>query len=162
MHIIPFTRELQLSLFNGDCRIRQDQELIDVIVSNKYKKALGVGDVNYFKNFIEFVNCGLVDFCVYIQQEEFNFNDLVDSLNCIIENNMSPGSLIYLSINKYVAIPGKYNASNLSSDYDTAIEQFIRARVNAKIESYQPCGFDFGNEFNWVHPLTRFYLRIGQ
>jgi hypothetical protein len=74
---------------------------------------------------------------------------------------MLPGSLIYLAVNKYVAIPNQYDC-NLSPDYDTAIEQFINTRVNAKIEQYQPCGFDAGNKFNWVHPLTRFYLRAGQ
>ena len=160
MHKIPFTRELQLSLFNGDCRIQQDQDLIDLIASSKYTQALGVGDIDYFNKFIKFVNSGKVNFCIYIQQKEFNFNDLVEDLNRIIETNMLPGSLIYLSVNKYVAVPARYDC-NLSLDYDTAIEQFIKSRVNAKIEQYQPCGFDSGNKFNWVHPLTRFYLRIG-
>jgi hypothetical protein len=161
MHTIPFSRELQLSLFDGNCRIRQDQDLIDVIISNKYTKALGVGDIDYFKNFVECVDRGVVNFCIYIQREEFNFNDLVTNLNYIIKNNMAPGALIYLSLNKYVATPGRYDC-HVSADYDTAIEQFISTRVNAEIESYQPCGFDFGNKFNWVHPLTRFYLRVCQ
>jgi hypothetical protein len=159
MHTIPFTRELQLSLFAGNCRIQQDQDLIDVIVANQYTTALGIGDVDYFNNFIKFIDSDLVDFCIYIQRKEFDFEDLVDRINSVIKNNMAPGSLMYLSLNKYVAIPNKHN-DNLSADYDTAIEQFIGARVNAKIESYQPCGFDFGNKFNWVHPLTRFYLRV--
>ena len=161
MHKIPFTRELQLSLFDGNCRIRQDQDLIDAIVSNKYKKALGVGDVDYFTNFIEFVDRGVVDFCIYIQREEFDFDDLATNLNYIIKNNTAPGALIYLSVNKYAAIPSRHDC-DLSADYDTAIEQFVSSRVNAKIESYYPCGFDFGNKFNWVHPLTRFYLRVDQ
>lgn len=161
MHNIPFTRELQLSVFKENCRIQQDQELIDLIVANKYTQALGVGNISYFDEFIKFVNSGQVDFCIFMQQQEFNFNELVESLNNIIKHNMLPGSLIYLSLNKYVAIPDRYDC-NLSSDYDTAIEQFISARVNANVEQYLPCGFDSGNKFNWVHPLTRFYLRVGQ
>jgi hypothetical protein len=48
----------------------------------------------------------------------------------------------------------------LSTNYDCAIEEFISKNVNGKIEQYFACGNDGGNQFNWAHPLTRFYLRV--
>jgi hypothetical protein len=154
-------RDGQLSLFEGQCRIQQDQDLIDIINRGNYKQALAIGAIDYFADFVEFVDSEPVDFCIYIQLQEFNFDDLVSNINGIIKNQMLPGSLIYLSLNKYVAQANCYD-STLSADYDTAIEQFITKNINATVEQYQPCGLDFGNKFNWIHPLTRFHLRVAQ
>jgi len=153
------TRELQLSLFKGHCRIQQDQDLIDTITANTYTQALAVGDVEYFANFIEFVDTVPINFCIYIQMEKFDFNDLVAKVNYIIKNQMVPGSLMYLAINKYMAEAKCYD-STLSADYDIALGQFITKNVYATVEKYLPCGLDGGNKFNWVHPLTRFWLRV--
>lgn len=155
----PCTRELQLGLFEGDCRTQQDQDLIDTIQANGYTQALAVGDADYFANFIKLVDTGPAEFCIYIQMEEFDFNTLVDHVNHIIKTQMNPGSLLYLSLNKYMAEAKCYD-STLSSDYDIAIGQFITKHVYANVEQYLPCGLDFGNKFNWVHPLTRFWLRV--
>lgn len=159
LHKIIANRQVQLKLFEPGCCIQQDQELIDLIVSNNYKQAVGVGAVNYFSKFIEFVDSGKVNFCIYIQLKPFDFDGLASDINHVIATRMLPGSLIYLSLNKYNAQPKRYN-TNLSSDYDVAIEQFINDRVGATVKKYQPCGFDSGNKFNWVHPLTRFHLRV--
>lgn len=152
------TRQIQLNFFDGQFVIKQDQELIDLINQHKYTTALGVGDVGYFKKYINLVDSGQTDFCIYIQVFKFNFNDLVDHINYIAKKNLKPGALMYLSLNKYMAEPGRYDTS-LPIDYDLAIKQFITQRVNLLVETYQPCGLDLGQKFNWVHPLTRFYLR---
>ena len=85
----------------------------------------------------------------------------VGYFNAIIQKNMNPGGLVYLSLNKYLAVPRCYDA-NLPKDYDQAIQEFFKNHINATIESYQPCMLDGGNRFNWVHPLTRFHFRINK
>jgi len=152
------TRKKQLGFFDRSYVIKQDQELIDLIRLNTYKKALGVGDIGYFAQFIDFVDCGPVDFCMYIQLDPFDFDDLIDNINAIIKKDIVTNGLIYLSLNKYIALPRCYDAS-LPDDYDQAIKEFITTRVNATVEKYFSCGQDQGNMFNGVHPLTRFYLR---
>lgn len=151
------TREIQLSWFEPGCRIKQDQELIDLIVTNGYTQAVAIGDVAYFADHISFVD-SVTNFGIYIVNQPFNFIELVTELNLLI-NKITPGGLIYLSLNKYLAHPMQYD-NTLSSDYDIAILEFIEKNVCAKIEKYFPCGTDGGNCFNWAHPLTRFYLRI--
>ena len=74
---------------------------------------------------------------------------------------MNPNGLIYLALNKYLVLPKCYDR-NLSEDYDVAIEEFITKQINATVEKYYACGLDNGNRFNWVHPLTRFYLRVNK
>lgn len=152
------SRERQTIWIGKECRILQDQELINLIIENNFSKAIGVGSVDYFKDFIEFVQSGPVNFCIYIQTQEYNFWALAEHLNDIIANGLTSGALLYLSINKYQAVADCYD-NLLAEDYDTAILQFVQKNINAKIENYYPCGNDGGVKFNWVHPLTRFYLR---
>lgn len=153
------TRDLQLSWFESDSVIKQDQELIDTIARHKYVQALGYGDVSYFKKYINIVESGPENFCVYIVNELFDFDNLVNHLNQIISTQLNSNSLVYLSLNKYLAIPRCYDPG-LSINYDRAIEEFISKNVNGIIEEYFACGNDNGNKFNWAHPLTRFYLRV--
>ena len=153
------TREIQLSWFESGSVIRQDQDLINTIVDGQYTQAVGYGNIDYFKNHINFVNSGPVDFCIYIVNKPFDFVQLIEHVNDVIKTQLNNNSLIYLSINKYLTIPKLYDSS-LADDYDCAIEQFVAKNVNAQIERYHSCGNDGGNQFNWVHPLTRFYLRV--
>ena len=155
------TRKTQLSWFEAGSVIHQDQQLVDLIQQNHYTKALGYGDIDYFKQYINIVESGPVDFCIYIEncfQQPYNFNELIDRVNYIIKMHMNSNGLMYLSINRYLAQPGRY-AKNLSKDYDCAILEFVSRHVNARVERYFACGDDGGTRFNWAHPLTRFYLR---
>lgn len=155
------SRKKQLGFFNGTYIIKQDQELIDLIAANNYTQALGVGAVGYFSNYITLVDHGKVDFCIYIQDGKtpFDFNNLIDHVNTIVKENMNTNGSIYLSLNKYTVKPNHYS-DNLPDDYDQAIKEFVSSRVNATVEKYYPCGLDGGNMFNWIHPLTRFHLRV--
>lgn len=152
------SRDFQLSLFDPGCVIQQDQELIDVIVNGNYKQAIGYGDVDFFKNYITLVDQGPVDLGICILNHSFSFDVVVDQINQLIQNHMAVNGLFYLSINKYLARPDHYDLA-LPADYDSAIQQFVTDRINYKIEKYLACGNDQGNKFNWVHPLTRFYIR---
>ena len=156
------TRKKQLGFFDGTYVIKQDQDLIDLIERNAYTRAVAIGDVGYFNDFIKIVgHDSKVDFCIYIENRKFKFDQLANDINAIIQKNMNPGGLVYLSLNKYQAVPRCYDA-NLPKDYDQAIQEFFKNHINATIESYQPCMLDGGNRFNWVHPLTRFHFRINK
>lgn len=151
-------RDRQLSWLNPGSRIRQDQELIDFIEQNAFKKCYAIGEVNYFNSWVRFVEKGPVNFCICIQTSNFDLDDLINQLNHVILNHISPGGQIYLAFNRYQIKPKKYS-SGLSEDFDTAIDQYVRIKIMAQIDRYIPCGNDGGNKFNWIHPLTRFYLR---
>lgn len=157
----PTTRDLQLSFFDGLYVIKQDQELLDLIRTKNYRIALGIGAVGWLHQHIQLVNHGMVDLCIYILNEPFDFDQAIEKINSIIEQNMNSNGLIYWSLNKYLAKPKVY-AQDLPDDYDQAIEQFVCRNVHADIEQYHACGKDQGIKFNWVHPLTRFYLRVRQ
>lgn len=130
-----------------------------MIQEHGFTQARGYGDIEYFAPFIEFVNDGPVDFCVIIKNDAFDFTELCDNVNSIIDQHMNPNGLIYLSLNKYLVKPRCYSPE-LSDDYDLAIEQFVGKNIKATIRTYKPCGLDHGNMFNWIHPLTRFLLEI--
>jgi hypothetical protein len=155
------TRELQLGFFHNDCCIKQDQELIDLIQQHKFVRAIAKGSVNYFNQFVEFVEDQPVDFCIFIINEPFDFDILCQEVNTVIQQHMNANGLIYLSVNKYLVDPRCYS-DQLDEDYDQAIKQFVERRVNAAIKTYWPCGNDHGNKFNWLHPLTRFLLQVNK
>jgi hypothetical protein len=151
------TRKIQLSFFKPGCTIQQDQELIDIIANGKYTHAIGHGDIDYFSDYINFVQQGPVDLCIFIINHQFDFDDIVSQVNQTIQTQLRAGGLFYLSLNKYLAIPKNYDTT-LPEDYDSAIEQFFLSRINFNICKYIPCGNDQGNQFNWAHPLTRFHI----
>lgn len=159
--MVEDTRNLQLGFFNNGCRIKQDQELIDLIKEHKFTKARGHGSVEYFNKFIEFVQDQTVDFCIFIINEPFDFDILCQEVNTVIQQHMNANGLIYLSVNKYLVNPRCYS-EKLNEDYDQAIKQFVESRIKASIQTHWPCGIDHGNKFNWVHPLTRFLLRVSK
>jgi hypothetical protein len=154
-------RDRQLSWLKPGSRIQQDQDLINFIEQNAFKKCYAIGEVDYFNSYVRFVEQGSVDFCICIQTANFDLDDLIDQINHVIMEHISPGGQIYLAFNRYQIKPKKYS-SRLSEDFDTAIDQYVRSRIIAQVDKYIPCGNDGGNKFNWIHPLTRFYLRKNQ
>jgi hypothetical protein len=156
-------RSTQLSWFEPGHVIKQDQELIDLINNSNYTQALACGDVDFFADYVEFLanDTTSAEFCIFIINRSFKFNELVTELNSLIKNQLTNNSFIYLSINKYIALPDRYDVT-LSVDYDIAIHEFISKNVHAHVEKYFPCNNDGGNQFNWVHPLTRFHLRVNK
>lgn len=150
-------RDRQLSWLMPGSVIRQDQDLIDFIKSTGSSRAIGFGDVSYFNSHIEFVETSLVDLCIYIQTKKFDLDELITHINSVIDQNIVDQGKIYLAFNKYQIYPRKY-AQNLPDDFDEAIGVYVKQKIHARIDTYKPCGLDGGNKFNWVHPLTRFYL----
>lgn len=130
---------------------------MDFIRRSGFTKCCALGDVEYFRCCIDFVQQEPVDFCIYIQNTEFDFDDLARDLNDVIATRVTPGGRIYLALNRYLIRPRRY-AEDLSQDFDTAIGEYAARRILARIDTYLPCGSDGGNRFNWVHPLTRFYM----
>lgn len=153
------SRDFQLGFFHDAFRIRQDQELIDLLHKYKFSKAKGYGSVGYFRQFLNFVQDQPVDFCMFIINEPIDFELLCNYINHVIRHDMNSTGYIYLSVNKYL-ITARCYSEELSEDYDQAIKQFVEQRVEASIETYWACGLDSGNKFNWIHPLTRFFLKV--
>lgn len=157
---IPMTpissdRASQLKFFQDSCQILQDKQLIDLIQDHDVDRALGFGDVGYFRDFVQFVDDGPVDFCVYIINQEFDLDQICDHVNRIIATKMRSPGLVYLSINKYLVKPRCHN-QNLPGNYDEALLMYVSSKIRASLKQYFACGQDQGLQFNWIHPLTRF------
>jgi len=158
MTLRPRDRARQTSWLLPGSRIRQDQDLLDFIKQINAKKAIGVGDISFFSPWIEFVDSGPVDLCICVETGSFDMNELISRINDIALRELSPEAWIYLSFNKYQIQPRCYDPT-LPSDFDEAIRVYVTQRIESQVHEYRPCGLDGGNKFNWVHPLTRFYLR---
>lgn len=156
-------RDQQLAVFQKNCAdtvvIQQDQDLVNFINTNHYTTAFGYGDVEYFSQYITFINTGIVDFCIFIINTPFEFGELVEKINHVIQHNVNKHGILYLAINKFLAFPLNYS-HNVDADYDQLLYQFIKEQVNAEIMSYDYVHNDRGQMFNFVHPLTRFYLKV--
>lgn len=151
-------RDQQVNAFDQPVSFKQDVELIDYIRSQNYTSALAQGDVDFFCNYINFVKQGPVNFCIYILNEKFKWDELANNVNIIIEKDLVVNGIVYLSINKFLAEMPK-TTYNLNDDYDLAIEEYVKKYINASIENYYYEPNDNGQHFNFAHPLTRFYLR---
>jgi len=151
----PSDRDIQLSWFPEESIIKQDHDLIEYIRENDFRSIMFKGDQGYFRDqFIQ--GQAPYDFYVYIVNQSFDFKTLVNDLNDILQNQMTEHGIIYLSINKYLATAKRYDGT-LSDDYDLAILDYISSNVDAHILKHQHLE-DKGTGFNWVHPLTIFYL----
>jgi hypothetical protein len=151
-------RQQQLSWFEDHAVIKQDHDLLEKIKQVNPRSILLKGDSEHFQSLID-PNNTLHDFCIYIVNHSFNFNTLVNDINAIIDSALQNNSTLYLSINKYLAQADTYDI-NLPSDYDLAIKQFVISNVQAELQDYYSGAGDDGKQFNWVHPLTRFYFKI--
>lgn len=156
-------REQQLAVFQGNCAepvvIQQDHDLVDFIINNQYTTALAYGDTEYFSRYVNLVKTGPVNFCIFIVNEPFDFDEIVKKINTAIKYHIVNDGIIYLSINKFLAFPTRYS-NDRNVEYDQLIYQYVNENINAEILSYSYVKNDKGSMFNFVHPLTRFYLKV--
>lgn len=148
------SRQIQLGSFSNPILIKQDHELICYLKDHSYQTVYGHGDIDYFRQFVNIVD-HRTDFGIYIVNETFEYRRLIDHVNWVIENRINHG--LYLAINKFFAVPTD-EFRDLDADYDIAIGQLMRQKIDADIDSYQYQSNDRGQFFNFVHPLSRFYL----
>jgi len=149
-------RKYQLGWFEDGSVIRQDQDLLDYIQTNGFKSVKIKGDI-FLK---EQIGDGQLpfDLCVYMVTQPFRFDELINDINQIMRDEMDQRGIMYLAINKYLATADNYD-NDLSDDYTDAILEYVSENVNAEIIEYHRHLKDDGTGFNWVHPLTIFYLR---
>jgi hypothetical protein len=150
-------REQQLSWFVDPVVIQQDQDLLDYIKNNQIQRAMIHGD-NFFSQHVTTVDTGMVDFIIWIENQSFDFDQLIYNLNQTISNNLRNNGVIYIAINKFLC-QGRNYATELPDDYNQAILTYLKTNVNATLEKHV---FDRSNNgfcFNWTHPLTQFYFR---
>jgi len=93
--------------------------------------------------------------CVYVVNRTFQFSSIIKICNETL-SKLGKGSWLYLSINKFLAIPEPQ--LEIPEQYDDAIYSYITSGVKYKLQDYITGKNDYGNRFNWVHPLTRFYF----
>ena len=151
-------RKIQLGAINEPIIIQQDYDLIDYIRQNNIIEASGFGDIDYFREHVRFVDYPTNFGIVIINESYYQFDWLKKYVNNILQNKIQTGGILYLAINKFLA-NGTTMQSITVQDYDLAIEQFVKLNINATIELYLYETNDRGQSFNFVHPLTRFYLR---
>jgi hypothetical protein len=72
-------REQQLSWFADPVVIQQDQDLLDYIKNNKIQRAMIYGD-NFFSQYVNTVDIGMVDFVIWIENKSFDFDQLIYNL----------------------------------------------------------------------------------
>ena len=150
-------RDQQLEAFGNTCMIKQDADLVLYIKQNHIKECAALGDVEYFSQYIKFTD-SKSNFGILIQNTPFYWQQLADTINQFLEEKIVLGGILYLAVNKYFAEPVVHDPV-LSEDYDQAIYQFVQHHVNASITSYNFSCDDQGLEFNFAHPLSRFYLQ---
>ena len=150
-------RKQQLSWFAEPVAIKQDQELIDYIKHHNIQHAIMHGDT-FFSRHVKKVDCGPVDFIIWIQNKPFKFDQLVAEINNEIAVNLSTNGILYLAVNKFLCSAPQYSM-DLPDNYDHAILEYMKTNVDAGIAQYSLDYNSVGTMFNWTHPLTRFYFK---
>jgi hypothetical protein len=150
-------REHQLAWFAEPVTIKQDQQLIDHIHHNQIKQAMVHGD-DFFSQYVNVVDQGPVDFIVWIQNQPFEFHQLVVEINNSIAANLCADGTLYLAVNKFLCSKPQHGI-DLPDNYDDAILEYLTDNVDAVVEKYFLDHNSVGSMFNWVHPLTRFYFK---
>jgi hypothetical protein len=150
-------REQQLGWFDDSHVIKQDQDLIDYMQQRHIRSARIHGDA-FFSQYVNKVDHGSVDFIIWIENQSFNFEQLVSNINNEIANNLSPNGVLYLAVNKFLCNE-PIKTTDLPDEYDYAILKYVTDNVKASMEQYFLDIDGVGTMFNWVHPLTRFYFK---
>jgi hypothetical protein len=133
---------------------QQDYDLIQFVTNNNIKAVKYLGDCSFLKSVLK-RNLPDPKICVFLVNQPFKFSELINTCNQEIKN-MLPNSFFYLAINKFLAIPEPQE--NVTDDYDDAIHEYIKNNINCNIIKYYNGKDDYGQKFNWGHPLTRFYF----
>jgi hypothetical protein len=154
-------RKEQLSWFSEPTVIQQDHDLIQYIKNNKLTCAIGRGPVDYFSNVINLQLTGSCNFCIYLVNDHnvsIDLNLLIEDVNHIIQHELDADGILYLAINKFLIFPKVYDLE-LPIDHDDAIKVFLTKKIKGHLVNYYSGANDNGTNFNWVHPLTRFYFK---
>jgi hypothetical protein len=146
-------KDTQLKWYGGDY-IQQDYDLEQFIIANRIRNIKYLGKSEHVKVMFgrEKKPANMV---IWLVNYKFQFSQIVKECNSELEN-LGPGGILYLSLNKFLATPEPQE--NIDTDYNLAIFDFMKNNVNYPILKYHSGAQDYGNKFNWAHPLTRFYF----
>ena len=147
-------RNIMLKWYDEPVIFEQDHQLIEYIISHNIKVAYGAGPIDFLKPYLTISNDQPTYFGIYIVNNHFNFNELIVNINNLLNTKVNN---LYLSINKFLAIPDSYE-NDLPSNYDEAIYNYVNKHICGTIVNYYSGSNDFGERFNWSHPLTRFWI----
>ena len=135
--------------------VAQDHDLLQFIVDNHITSIKYLGDADFLKPIIQ-RESNDPTMCVYIANQNFKFSKLLEQ--CNLELTLMPkNSFLYLAINKFLANSESCNLA-LPDDYDDAILEYVKNKIQCPIIKYYSGKDDYGQKFNWLHPLTRFYF----
>lgn len=147
-------RSYQLTSWYQGAATQQDYDLLNFIVNNNITDVKYFGQCSFLKSIIKREST-TPQIIVFLANDFFKFSELVNFCNVEIAN-LTPNSFFYLAINKFLAIPEPHDW--VSNDYDDAIYEYIKNKINYNILKYYSGKDDYGQKFNWGHPLTRFYF----
>lgn len=150
-------RQLDLFDTNEPLIIKQDNELLEFIGSEGIKSARLVGNTDHIVG-LNLPAHDQSDIVVYLVNESFRFDQVVDTANNLLKNHLTSQGWLYLAVNKFLAEPDCYDQT-LPVDYELAILKYLEKNINATLQHYITNHPDNGTYFNWVHPLTRFYFQ---
>ena len=144
----------QLNWYKIDM-VAQDYDLLQFIVNNGIGSVKYLGDADFLKPIIQ-RESNNPTICIYIANQNFKFDTLLAQCNLELRT-MPNNSFLYLSINKFLA-HAEPTTHVLSDDYDDAIFEYVKNKMQFPIIKYYNGKHDYGQKFNWLHPLTRFYF----
>jgi len=149
-------REVQLKWYKGTT-IEQDHQLESFVKEHNIVRIGYQGSGNYLEQLLGNKQTTDLDLCVYYVNQPFEFGKVVQDCNKIINESLSPNGFLYLTMNKFLAVPEYFE--NSTEDYDESIFVFLKEKINASVVKYHSGKLDGGIRFNWVHPLTRIYFK---
>lgn len=153
-------REQQLSWVDEPVIIQQDHDLVEYIQRNNISTAFVHGDHGFFAQYVTPIN-DPAKLAIWIENQYdqlFDFDYLVDQINDVIQYNLCNNGVLYIALNKFLVCPRNYN-KDLPDNYDDAITEYLKTHVNADMETALPSYDTKGDEFYWVHPLTRYWFK---
>ena len=133
---------------------QQDHDLLQFVINNNITAIKYLGECSFLKSVIKRESDD-ARICIFLANYPFKFSEIVNTCNQEIEK-MLPNSFFYLAINKFFAVPEPQQS--VLDDYDDAIYEYIKNKINYPIIKYFSGKDDYGQRFNWGHPLTRFYF----
>lgn len=145
-------RQTQLDWYKGDL-LRQDADLIEFIQRHQIRSVAFHGQSEFLNSILILPQTETSDLAIYIVNSIFKYSEVIANIN----TNMNHNRFIYVSINKFLAIPEPQ--IKVAEDYDNAIYDYILENVNLSLLQHYSGKDDHGHRFNWAHPLTRFYFK---
>lgn len=144
----------RLSWYNSDIT-QQDHELLEFVIKNNINSVRYLGECIFLKPIVN-RESNDPEMCIFLVNQPFKFSKIVSICNQEIKK-LPLNGFFYLAVNKFLALSEPQE--NIVDDYDDAIFNYVQKNVCYPIIKYYNGKDDYGQRFNWGHPITRFYFQ---